>query len=185
MKAAPWVLRRIGLSSVNDSADSKEESRNDEMASIGRTEVDHDHGRSIHDRAAGGNQTRFAARDLVEFGVAYGLILAAIWTLNPWQRFFYWAAIAWIVVTTWQRRTTWKALGLGLTGLAAVALDRRGCSDTWRPGGLSGRPGTYAAPAPWPHSAVVACLGVPDLGGDAAVPAADLFPASVAAHAAR
>src|SRR6202167_4592792 len=60
---------------------------------------------------------RFPARDLVEFGVAYGLILAAIWTLNPWQRFFYWAAIAWVVVTTWQRRTTWNALGLGLTGL--------------------------------------------------------------------
>jgi Type II CAAX prenyl endopeptidase Rce1-like len=63
------------------------------------------------------NQARFPARDLVEFGVAYGLILAAIWTLNHWQRFFYWAAITWIVVTTWQRRTTWKALGLGLTGL--------------------------------------------------------------------
>ena len=65
----------------------------------------------------GENQIPFAARDLVEFGVAFGLILAAIWTLNPWQRFFYWAAIAWVVVTTWQGRTTWKALGLGLTGL--------------------------------------------------------------------
>jgi hypothetical protein len=63
------------------------------------------------------NQIQFPARDLVEFGVAYGLILAAIWTLNPWQRFFYWAAIAWVVGTTWQRRTTWNALGLGLTGV--------------------------------------------------------------------
>ena len=42
------------------------------------------------------NQIQFPARDLVEFGVAYGLIMAAIWTLIPLQRFFYWAAIAWI-----------------------------------------------------------------------------------------
>jgi hypothetical protein len=65
----------------------------------------------------GENQISLAARDLAEFGVAFGLILAAIWTLNPWQRFFYWSAIAWVVVTTWQGRTTWKAVGLGLTGL--------------------------------------------------------------------
>ena len=60
---------------------------------------------------------RFAVQDLVEFCVAYGLILAAIWTLNPWQRFFYWATIAWVVVTTWIHRPTWKGLGLGLPGL--------------------------------------------------------------------
>ena len=56
-------------------------------------------------------------RDMVEFCVGYALILAAIWTLNPWQRWFYWIAIAWIVVTTWIHRPTWKALGLGLAGL--------------------------------------------------------------------
>jgi Type II CAAX prenyl endopeptidase Rce1-like len=56
-------------------------------------------------------------RDLVEFCVGYGLILATIWTLNPWQRWFYWIAIAWIVVTTCMHRPTWKALGLGLPGL--------------------------------------------------------------------
>ena len=57
-------------------------------------------------------------RALLEFCVAYALILAAIWTLNPWQRWFYWIAILWIVVTTWMRRPTWKDLGLGLPGLA-------------------------------------------------------------------
>ncbi len=31
----------------------------------------------------GGTQFRFSAQDLVELGVAYALILAAIWTLNP------------------------------------------------------------------------------------------------------
>jgi Type II CAAX prenyl endopeptidase Rce1-like len=60
---------------------------------------------------------RFRGADLVELVVAYALILAAIWTLNPWQRLFYWGAIVWIVVTTWIHRTTWKALGLGSTGL--------------------------------------------------------------------
>jgi hypothetical protein len=55
--------------------------------------------------------------DLVEFGVGYALILAAIWTVYPWQRGFYWAAIAWIVVTTCMHRPTWRAVGLGLSGL--------------------------------------------------------------------
>jgi Type II CAAX prenyl endopeptidase Rce1-like len=58
-----------------------------------------------------------STQDLLEFCVAYALILAAIWTLNPWQRLFYWVAIAWIVVTTCIHRPTWKGLGLGLPGL--------------------------------------------------------------------
>ena len=65
--------------------------------------------------ATGENQS--PTRDLVEFCVAYGLILATIWTLNPWQRWFYWIAIAWVVATTCLHRPTWKALGLGLAGL--------------------------------------------------------------------
>jgi hypothetical protein len=60
---------------------------------------------------------RSSRRAVLEFCVGYGLILAAIWTLNPWQRWFYWIAITWIVVTTWIGRPTWKALGLGLPGL--------------------------------------------------------------------
>ncbi len=70
----------------------------------------------------------FPTRDLVELGVGYVLILTAIWTVNPWQRVFYWIAVAWIVATTCLRRPTWKALGLGLSGLVrsswvvAVAL---------------------------------------------------------------
>ncbi len=39
-------------------------------------------------------------RDLVELCGAYILILAGVRTLNPWQRWFYWLAIAWVVVTT-------------------------------------------------------------------------------------
>ena len=106
-----------------------------------------------------GKIRRFAARDLVEFGVAYGLILAAIWTLNPWQRFFYWAAIAWVVVTTWHAANHMESSRARSDRPGAVALDRGGCSDTWGPGGLSGRPGTYAAPAPWSHSIVLRISG--------------------------
>jgi len=59
--------------------------------------------------------------DLVELCVGYGFIVAAIWTLYPWQRGFYWAAIAWIIVTTCIHRPTWRAVGLGLPGLVRSA----------------------------------------------------------------
>ena len=53
----------------------------------------------------------------LELGAAYALIMAAIWTLNPWQRFFYWSAIVWLVVTTFAGFTTWKAVGLDVRGV--------------------------------------------------------------------
>ena len=37
--------------------------------------------------------------------------------LESRQRAFYWVSITWVVVTTWMQHPTWKALGLGLTGL--------------------------------------------------------------------
>jgi hypothetical protein len=63
-------------------------------------------------------EKRFPTRGLVEFGVGYALILATIWTVNPWQRLFYWAALAWIVVTTCTQPDPWRTLGIGLTGFA-------------------------------------------------------------------
>jgi membrane protease YdiL (CAAX protease family) len=63
------------------------------------------------------NQARSAQRDLLELAVGYGLILATIWTANPTQRVLYWLAFAWIVGTTWARRESWTALGLGRKGL--------------------------------------------------------------------
>jgi hypothetical protein len=62
-------------------------------------------------------ESRILTHDLVELATAYALILAAIWTLNPWQRIFYWTAVAWIIVTTYIHRPTWRTLGLGLPGL--------------------------------------------------------------------
>jgi hypothetical protein len=61
---------------------------------------------------------RFPTQDLVEFGVGYALIMAAIWTLNPWQRIFYWLAVAWIVASTCIHRPSWKAVGLGVSDVA-------------------------------------------------------------------
>jgi hypothetical protein len=61
---------------------------------------------------------QFPPRELVEFGVGYVLVMAAIWTLNPWQRLFYWLAVAWIVASTWIHRPTWETLGLGVAGVA-------------------------------------------------------------------
>jgi hypothetical protein len=57
-------------------------------------------------------------RAAFEAGAAYALIMAAIWTVNPWQRGFYWAAIVWVVVTTWMSRPTWNTLGLNFAGVA-------------------------------------------------------------------
>jgi hypothetical protein len=63
------------------------------------------------------NQARSAQRDLLELAVGYGLVLATIWTPNPTQRILYWLAFAWIIGTTWARRESWTALGLGRKGL--------------------------------------------------------------------
>jgi hypothetical protein len=60
---------------------------------------------------------RVFTRDMVELCGAYLLILGAIWTVSPWQRWFYWLAISWVVVTTRIHRPTWKTLGLGFSGL--------------------------------------------------------------------
>lgn len=58
--------------------------------------------------------TRF--RDFAELLIGYGLILAVIWTPNPAQRYLYWIAFVWIVVTAWLRRRHHQTHGLGLQG---------------------------------------------------------------------
>lgn len=40
-----------------------------------------------------------------------------IWTPNPWQRVFYWIAVAFIAVTAWLRRRETSPNGFGLAGL--------------------------------------------------------------------
>jgi hypothetical protein len=73
-------------------------------------------------------QTSSAPRDFLELAVGYLLIMATIWSVNPTQRVLYWLAFGWIIATTWARRESWTALGLGSKGLlpslwiVAVAL---------------------------------------------------------------
>ena len=63
------------------------------------------------------NSSRF--RDFFEIVLAYGLILAVIWTPNPLQRVLYWTAFAAILVTTLLRRENLVTLGLGPRGFAS------------------------------------------------------------------
>lgn len=51
-------------------------------------------------------------RDLLECFLAYGLILAVIWTPMPWQRYLYWLAVLCIVGFTLLRRENLHILGL-------------------------------------------------------------------------
>ncbi len=85
-------------------------------------------------RTAGGLEdcatTQGRARALVELGVCYGLILLTIWTARPLQRWLYWTALTWVVLTTISAFPGWKALGFRRDGflrsvwvvLAALAL---------------------------------------------------------------
>ncbi len=70
--------------------------------------------------AATGAGERYAAqrrgRDLFEILVCYGLILSAIWTPRPVQGWFYWGAIAWVVLSTGISFAGWKAMGFRTAG---------------------------------------------------------------------
>jgi hypothetical protein len=46
------------------------------------------------------NPTRNKSWGVVELLISFGLILTANWTSNPVQQWFYWAAVAWIGVST-------------------------------------------------------------------------------------
>ena len=54
-------------------------------------------------------------RDLVEVLVGYALILLVIWTPRPWQRWFYWAAIVWILAVVPGSFREWD-MGLRVAG---------------------------------------------------------------------
>jgi membrane protease YdiL (CAAX protease family) len=58
------------------------------------------------------------ARDFFEIVLAYGLIVAVIWTPNPLQRVLYWTAFVAIILITLLRREDLTTLGLGRQGVA-------------------------------------------------------------------
>ncbi|MGA8042490.1 MAG: CPBP family intramembrane glutamic endopeptidase [Terracidiphilus sp.] len=58
---------------------------------------------------------------LVELGVCYALILITIWTARPLQRWLYWTALAWVVVTTIRSFHGWQAYGFRRAGFWRAA----------------------------------------------------------------
>lgn len=56
-------------------------------------------------------------REIVDLAIGYGLIVTILWTRNPEQRFFYWAAFVWIASTGWLSRNRSRPIGLGVQGL--------------------------------------------------------------------
>lgn len=59
---------------------------------------------------------RQVSRDLVELSVGYGLILLALWTPQPLQRWLDWIALAWVVGVTASDFDGWRVNGLSAHG---------------------------------------------------------------------
>ena len=49
--------------------------------------------------------------DRIELAVTYGLILLAVWTPMPWQRYISLTALAWVMLATWLSFDGWSAMG--------------------------------------------------------------------------
>jgi hypothetical protein len=62
-------------------------------------------------------ETARKRRDFLELAIGYGLILLAIWTNNPLQRWFYGASLLWVLLVTGISFDGWKAMGFHLSGL--------------------------------------------------------------------
>ena len=54
---------------------------------------------------------RSRQRDFIELAVGYALILLVIWCPHPYQRYVYWAPVAWVAVTCWLSFESWRAMG--------------------------------------------------------------------------
>jgi membrane protease YdiL (CAAX protease family) len=66
--------------------------------------------------AVGPAPKRRALWDLCELSIGYTLILAVIWTPRPLQRWLYWAALAWFVLSIVFSFPGWKAFGCSVSG---------------------------------------------------------------------
>ena len=113
-------------------------------------------------------------RDFFEIVLAYGLIIAVIWTPNPLQRLLYWTTFATILVITLLRREDLNSLGLGRRGFASSLSDRRHCFRGCGVYCVGSVPNKYAAFI-WPSASLGARLGILHLGGHAAVSTTELL----------
>lgn len=77
----------------------------------------HSPGYSLPPRAEENRDSRRSRqRAAVDIVLAYGLILATIWSPRPQQQWIYMAAMAWIVFSTWRSFPGWNALGFRTGG---------------------------------------------------------------------
>jgi len=53
---------------------------------------------------------------LTELVVCYGLILLTLWTPRPLQRWLYWSALLWVVLSTCISFAGWRAMGFRVAG---------------------------------------------------------------------
>jgi hypothetical protein len=61
------------------------------------------------------------SRALVDLALGYGLILAAIWTPNPWRDVLCFGTLVWVVLSTWNSFAGWRAAGIGRGGFLRSA----------------------------------------------------------------
>lgn len=81
---------------------------------------------------AGFRVANLRSRDFAEVAIGYGLVLIAVWTTDPLQRYLFWITLAWIFTATVVSHLDARALGLrpaemrrslwvaGVAALAAV-----------------------------------------------------------------
>lgn len=70
-------------------------------------------------RSAASGSVAFAqsgAWAFTELVVCYGLILLTIWTSRPLQRWLYWSALVWVVLSTCISFAGWRAMGFRVAG---------------------------------------------------------------------
>lgn len=116
------MQRRVNQSSSKRSADRGEVSigrqagvllllrrKLDEMSSIpsDKPVLDGMAGRRARHETRAGRR-----RDIVELAVCYGLILIALWVPRGPDRYFDWATLIWVIVTTARRFPGWRETGL-------------------------------------------------------------------------
>ena len=65
---------------------------------------------------AGQKTGRRLAWDLFEVVFGYALILTVIWTPRPLQRWLYWSAVGWFIVSIVLSFPGWRALGFSISG---------------------------------------------------------------------
>ncbi len=62
-------------------------------------------------------RTPTVRRELFELAVGYVLVLVAVWTPQPWTRYFFWLGMGWVALVTVLSGESYRLLGLSIEGL--------------------------------------------------------------------